>query len=182
MFSTNNQTGKQSTDQTRTMGKERDVQMSGQNGVASCMMRESCMMNVPVGTAWEAFKTFQFEKMAPSVITSTKFVEGNPAQIGSTYQVNYKDGTKVTYMIVELSELRRKVTIDMIECTPKQSFSSMLTTIKFEKITNDDTTYICWEALFSNDVSADMVKCKKDRVMQLFKDFKSYFEKGEKKF
>ncbi len=152
------------------------------NRINSCMMRESCILKTPIGSAWECFKSFEFEKISPSLITSTKFLSGSPKEIGSTYQVTYKDGSTVTYMIMEISELKRSITIDMIECEPKCSFSSMLTSIKFRKVTEDDTTFVCWEALFSNDATSDMISSKKERVCQLFKDMKNYFEKTGRKF
>lgn len=161
---------------------EKDNQRKGDLPVSSCFIKESCMINVPVGTVWEDFKSFRFEKLAPTIISSCKFLTGSPCQIGSTYQVEYKSGITVTYMIVELSELKRKITIDMIDCSPKMSFSSMLTTIMFHKVTNDDTTYMCWEGMFSNDIDTEMMRRVKTDITNMFKDFKNCFEKSEKKF
>src|SRR4051812_17324842 len=135
--------------------------------INSCYMMESCVLKVPVGTVWEGFKEFKFEKMAPSIISASKFLSGNPCQVGSTYQIEYKDGSMVTYMIVEISELKRCMTVDMIDCKPKQSFSSMLTCLRFCKITEDNTTGMVWKALFSNDVSSDVLKSKKEKVRNM---------------
>jgi hypothetical protein len=150
------------------------------NHVSSCLLRESCVLKVPIGSVWEGFKSFELDKISPSLITSCKFLSGNPSQLGSTYQVEYKDGSSVVYCIVEMSELKRSITIDMIESTPKMPFSSMLTKISFCKVTEDDSTLVRWEALFSNDVTTEMLKTKKERCMQLFKDMRSYFEKKTK--
>ncbi len=165
------------TNEITTMTKEMRVS-EGTTAVSSCMLRESCVLKAPIGSVWEGFKTFQLEKLSPTLVNACKFLSGNPNQIGSTYQVDYKDGSSIVYMIVELSDLKRSVTIDMIESSPKMPFSSMLTTLYFLKVTEDDTTYVKWEeALFSNDVSTDMLKAKKDRALVLFKDFRNFFEK-----
>jgi hypothetical protein len=158
----------------------KDYTETSSNAVSSCLIRESCVLKAPIGSVWEGFKSFQLDKISPSLISSCKFLSGNPCQIGSTYQVEYKDSTSVVYCIVELSDLKRSLTIDMLESTPKMPFSSMLTTITFCKVTEDDSTYVGWEALFSNDVSTDMLKSKKERCLQLFKDMRSYFEKKSK--
>ena len=80
-------------------------------------------------------------------------------------------------MITELSEIKRKFSVEMIECSPKEEFTSMLTTIRLCNVSYDCTTFISWEALFSNDVSTDVLKCKKERARCFFKDLKNYFEK-----
>jgi hypothetical protein len=182
MFSTSSSDQKSHQISEKNKITDKDTQRKGEYGVSSCLIKESCMIHVPVGAVWEGFKSFQLEKMAPTIISSCKFLNGNPSQIGSTYQVEYKSGITATYMIVELSELKRTITVDMIDCFPKMSFSSMLTTIKFYKVTNDDTTYMCWEGLFSNDIDTEVMRRVKTDVINLFKDFKSGFEKSEKKF
>ncbi len=175
-------TQSQSSTQPSFSTKSKREEMTHTSNVNSCLLKESCIIRCPIGTVWEAFKSFQFEKLSPSLITSTQINSGNPCQVGCTYQVKYKDGSVVTYMIVEISELKRSISFEMIECEPKQNFSSMLTTIRFCKVTMDDSTYFSWEGKFSNDVTNDMIQSKRDKVHHLFKDMVSYFEKGEKKF
>lgn len=147
------------------------------NSVSSCLLRESCVLKAKIGSVWEEFKSFEFEKLCPTLISNCKFLNGKPCELGSTYQVDYKDGSSVVYCIVELSDLKRSITIDMIESKPKMPFSSMLTKIAFCKVTEDDSTYVNWEALFSNDVTTEMLKSKKEKCLQLFKDLRNYFEK-----
>lgn len=166
--------------QTKQAGRSEET--SGSQSVASCLMKESCILRCPIGNVWEEFKNFRFDSLAPSIISSVKFLSGKANEIGSTYQIQYKDGSSVTYMIVELSEIKRSISIDMIDCNPKQSFSSMLTTLKLCKVSHDDCTFFSWEALFSNDINTNILQCKKERVNSLFCDLKKYFEKTEKKF
>jgi hypothetical protein len=139
---------------------------------ASCFTEESIHLKCPVGKIWESIKEFDWAKLCPSLIKSCKFTSGNPLQLGSTYKLELKDGNSFTYSIVEISELERKITMEMIECEPKQNFSSLLTSIKCCKVSEDNTSVLNWETIFSNDVSQDILKKRKDTILSYFKDFK----------
>jgi len=138
----------------------------------SCFQEESLLIKAPVGKIWDLFKEFKWEKLCPTKIKSCKFLTGNPLQIGSTYKLETERGCSFTYMIVELSELKRKFSVELIECEPKENFSSMLTMFKLNRITEDNTTLLTWQTLFSNDVSVDTLNKRKEIVKGYFSDLK----------
>jgi len=145
--------------------------------IASFIITESCAINAPVETVWEEFKTFQFEKLAPSIISSVKFLKGKPFDIGSTYQVYQVDDIKATYKIVELSEIDKSISIELTDCFPKECFCHIISTIKLSKVSFDKTTYLLWESLLPYNVNIEIVRAKKERIKLLLKEFKNYFEK-----
>ena len=97
---------------------------------------------------------------------------GNPLQIGSTYKIDLVDGKSFTFMIVEISEILRKYTFDMIDCEPKQQFTSMISSIKLTKVTDDQSTILTWTTDFSNDVTPDVIKARREILKAYFADFK----------
>jgi hypothetical protein len=155
------------------LGKENvsKVEM-GKESIASCLLQESCMLKVPVGKLWDSVKEFKWEKLAPSCIKSLKFTRGSPMELGAEYEMVMIDGSSYTFRIVELSEVKRKFTVEMIECEPKQKFSSMLSSFKMEKVSDDNSTYLCWQTIYSNDVTQDILKERKNLMKAYFKDLK----------
>ncbi len=111
----------------------------------SCYMKQTCVVKVPVGKLWESIKDFRWEKLTPSCIKSTKFDSGNSLTLGSQYTLTMSDDTTCTFRIVEISEINRKYTVEMIESSPKKDFSSMLSSWSIEKVT--DCT---WVDIFCN--------------------------------
>jgi hypothetical protein len=151
---------------------QKDQSSMRTENVASCFLEESTYLRAPIGKIWECIKEFNFEKICPTKIRSCKFLTGNPMQIGSTYKLEFNDGTTFTFMIVEMSELKRKYTFEMIDCEPKQNFSSMLSTLKCCPVTNDNTTVLTWQTLYSNDVTPDIIRNRKEVIKSYFSDMK----------
>ena len=161
-----------STQKTKEQVKEQTVGKTEQ--VASCLLEESCVIRAPIGKIWESIKEFNWEKMCPSKVKSCKFISGNALQIGSTYKLDLVDGTSYTFMIVEISEIKRKYTFEMIDCEPKQKFSSMLSTLKLNNVTQDHNTVLTWQTDYSNDVTPDIISARREVIKSYFKDFKKF--------
>ena len=163
-------------EQTKEYTKEHTKEQTGgrSDQVASCLLEESCVIRAPIGKMWEMIKEFNWEKMCPTTIKSCKFLTGNSLQIGSTYKLDLVDGTSYTFMIVEISEIKRKYTLEMIDCEPKQKFTSMLSTLKLRKVTEDLNTVLTWQTDYSNDVTPNIISARRDVVKSYFKDLKKF--------
>ena len=140
--------------------------------VVSCLLEESVHLKTPVGKVWEALKEFNWEKICPTKVKACKFLTGTSMQIGSTYKLELNDGATYTFMIVEMSELKRKYTFEMIDCEPKQKFSSMLSTLKCCPVTEDHSVVLNWQTLYSNDVTNDIIKARREVIKSYFADMK----------
>ena len=164
------------TEHTKEQTKEHTKEQTGGRSeqVASCLLEESSVIRAPIGKIWESIKEFNWEKMCPTTVKSCKFLSGNALQIGSTYKLVLVDGTSYTFMIVEISEIKRKYTFEMIDCEPKQKFTSMLSTLKLRKVTEDLNTVLIWQTDYSNDVTQDIISARRQVVKSYFKDFKKF--------
>lgn len=145
------------------------------NYVTSCHQVESCVLCVKVGDVWDSLKTLSWEKVFSSHVKSIKFTSGSPYEIGSTFEVEYKDGSVWTNRIIELSERRRVIAWELIGATPNISFTSMMVSVKLFEVTENNSTYISWETDYSNDVNAHIVQDGKYKKLDYFKDLKKYF-------
>ena len=140
------------------------------NFVSSCTQISSVMLPSPVGKVYEMLKTMNFSQIFPSVIKSLKFTSGSPNEVGSMYDVEFQDGHVWTMRMVEISEVKRSFSWEMISASPKTPFSSMLCKMKMSKVTADNTTFLKWKTSFSSDVDAKVLKETCSRRMEEFRD------------
>jgi hypothetical protein len=145
------------------------------NFVTSCHQNSSVVLNAPIDTVWDLLKTFDWAKILPSSVKKTKFLNGNPQEVSSSFEVEYVDGSVWTFRIVEVSELHRAFSYELVTATPQTSFISMQNHIKLHKITFDNTTFVEWTTDFSNDVDSHVVQDNKFKKHEYFKDLKKIF-------
>ncbi len=98
-------------------------QSKGDKTVASTFQVESACIKVSVDKLWESIKSFEFEKVFPTVVKSVKFTSGSPSEVGSVFQIEFKDGTSFEKRIVEISEIKRRLVWEIISSTSETSFS-----------------------------------------------------------
>lgn len=145
------------------------------NFVTSCHQVASCVLNAPVGKIWDSLKTFDWSKILPSHVLTTKFTSGGPSEVGSQFEVEYVDGSVWQYRIVEVSELTRSFSYELISASPQTSFTSMLNHVRLHKVTFDDSTFIEWSTDFSNDVDTHVIQDNKFKKNDYFKDLRKLF-------
>ena len=145
------------------------------NFVTSCHQLASCVLNAPVGKIWDGLKSFEWSKILPSHVKSTKFTSGNASEVGSQFEVEYVDGSVWHYRIVEVSELTRSFSYELISATPQVSFTSMLNHVRLHKVTFDDTTFVEWTTDFSSDVDTHVIQDNKFKKIDYFTDLKKLF-------
>lgn len=147
------------------------------NFVTSCHQVESTVINAQVGAVWEALRSFELSKLFPTNIKNVKFTSGNANEVGSTFQIEYTDGSVWTYKILEISDSKRVLSYELITAEPEIAFSSLQHTIKVFKVTEDNSTYFAWESDFSNDVNSHILQDTKFKKLDAFKDLKKHFSK-----
>jgi hypothetical protein len=145
---------------------------SGVKSLTSTYQMESTHINLPVDTVWDNLKSFKYEKVFPTNVKSVKFTSGSPSEVGSIFQVEFKDGSFFEKRIVEISEVKRRIVWEIISATPETSYSSMVTTITVCKVTEDNTSFVSWVTDFSNDINTNVVLSDKNLKLQNFKDLK----------
>jgi len=144
------------------------------SNVTSCNQVESTVLTAPINKAWENLKSFQFHKFLASHIKSVKFTSGSQNEVGSVFEIGYKDGSVWTYRILEISELRHTIAYELIEANPSIEFTSKVTRIKLFKVTDNNWTYLSWETDFSNDVNSHIIQDQKFKKLEYLKDFNKF--------
>ena len=142
------------------------------NFVTSCHQVETCVLDINIDKVWDAFRSFEFDKMFPSHVKSVKFTSGGANEVGSVFDVEYADGSVWTNRIGEISDVKRVISWELISATPEIGFTSMMTTIRLHKVTEDNRTFLSWESDYSNDVNAHIVQDGKYKKLEYFKELR----------
>lgn len=148
---------------------------SSMNVVTSTHQTESTVINKPVSKVWEALRTFEWNKYNPTAVKSVKFLSGGPNEVGSEFEVEYSDGAKWVNRIVEISELARHLSYELIMAEPSVPFTTMLNSIALFKVTSDNTTFVQWSTDFSNDVDSHTIQDNKFKKLDHFAEMKKHF-------
>ena len=143
------------------------------NYVTSCHQAESCVLDINISKVWNSLRSFELDKILSSHVKSVKFISGNPNEIGSVFEVEYIDGSLWTNRLLEISESNRVLSWELIGALPETSYSSMVTTIRLSKVTEDNRTFLQWETDYSNDVNTHIVQDGKFKKLDYFKDLKN---------
>jgi len=112
---------------------------------------------VPLNIAWEKFRNFKFELLAPENVKSVAWIDGTPARVGSTAKITYAGDVVWTIRVTEVSERYHTIAYELLEANPAIHVTSMQTELKLIRVSDDDTTFLSWTTEFSNDVDAIII-------------------------
>mmetsp|Transcript_25379 Transcript_25379/g.40715 ORF Transcript_25379/g.40715 Transcript_25379/m.40715 type:complete len:189 (+) Transcript_25379:108-674(+) len=138
----------------------------------SLHVEESAVIVGSIDSVWELIRPLDF-KFLPNVesVESSGASDKKEADnaVGGLRIVQYKDNIKQTYKVLELSDIHHTITYDLIESSPSVSFSSAVYTISLKRITESNSTFICWTTDFSNDAGQAEVQDSKFKKLEAFK-------------
>jgi hypothetical protein len=100
-----------------------------------------------------------------------------PVAIGSLRHVSYKDGAEFVFRVVEMSDLQRMVSYELIETDSTVNVSSVLHTIQVLEITETSESVVTWTTEFSGDCDQHVYSDCKFKKLDAFQDMRSALEK-----
>eukprot|EP01041_Mallomonas_annulata_P008401 gene8401-17318_t len=117
---------------------------------------ESAVINAPLSKVWPEVSSLNFSFWG-LVESCQPIQDGGSNTIGSTFQITFKDGVKMTIQLAELSQITHSLTFEVISSDPPSLVSSVLHTISLRRVTADNSTFVEWITDFSNDATADII-------------------------
>lgn len=97
--------------------------------------------------------------------------------VGSLRHVTYKDGAEFVYRIVEISDLQRMISYELIEADATVNVSSVLHTIQVFDITESGESMINWTTEFSGDCDQHVYSDCKFKKLDAFQDIRQVLQK-----
>jgi hypothetical protein len=110
-------------------------------------------------------------------VTESSCEDATPHAPGATHKITFKDGTVWTVVVCELSDLSKTLSFELISSTPDAVVSAAIHTIRVQKVTKDNTTFLTFESQFSAEAAtAEAVADSKYKKLELFDDLASVFD------
>ena len=100
------------------------------------------------------------------------------SSIGSLRHVVYNDAAEFVFRVVEMSDVQRQVSYELIQTDATVNVSSVLHTIQLLEITESNETLISWTTEFSGDCDLHVYNDAKYKKLDAFKDLKTLLEKS----
>ena len=118
---------------------------------------------------------WKLEELAPSIVTSTEWTEGDAGRVDSIVKISYVNGATWYWRVTELSERNHTIAYELVMAEPAISVSSIVGEISLSAVTDDDQTFLSWNTEYSNDVDADFIGDARWKKRDLFAAMKQTF-------
>ena len=139
----------------------------------TCTNTESCVLPAKIDACWDKFRYWKLETMAPSIVTSTEWTDGDAGRVDSVVKISYANGATWFWRVTELSERNHTLAYELVAAEPATSVSSIVGEIKLSAITDCDQTFLEWSTEYSNDVDAEFIGDARWKKRDLFAAFKA---------
>ncbi|KAJ3037845.1 hypothetical protein HDV00_001260 [Rhizophlyctis rosea] len=137
--------------------------------MSSTRVWESRVFPAPADIVWQLIRPADFKFW--TAIKDASVENGNAGEVGSFRKITFKDGTVQKYQIVELSDLHKSVTYEIIESDPPVPILAAVHTIRVKKITHDNSTLVEWESDYSSsDNTAGVTEDSRFKKIEAFED------------
>lgn len=142
--------------------------MAEDHPVCATRQTETAVINGQADVFWGKIRDLKWDELWSERVASVDWLDGEAGKIGSTFKINFKDGTNWTYILCELSDLHRLVTWELVAAEPAVTHSSQIGTIKVKRVTASDQTFVQWTTDFSSDVTAAIIADNKYKKLDFF--------------
>ena len=147
----------------------------------AAVQTESTILPVSIDQAWDKFRNFRWDQLAPGKVKSVAWTDGAPARVGSTARLQYEGGVTWVVRLTEVSERHHTVAYELLEADPPVRVTSLQAELKLLRVSDDNTTFLSWTTEFSNDVCAEIIQDQKYKKLDFFSAFAKHFA-GEEVF
>ncbi|KAJ3049605.1 hypothetical protein HK097_009424 [Rhizophlyctis rosea] len=137
--------------------------------MSSTRVWESRVFPATADVVWTHIRPADFKFW--SAVKEATVENGNPGEVGSIRKITFKDGTVQKYQLVELSDLHKSVTYEIIESNPPVPILAAVHTIRVKKITHDNSTLVEWESDYSSsDNTVNVIEDSRFKKQEAFED------------
>mmetsp|Transcript_43258 Transcript_43258/g.69355 ORF Transcript_43258/g.69355 Transcript_43258/m.69355 type:complete len:160 (+) Transcript_43258:108-587(+) len=149
---------------------------------SSARVWESAVLSVDVDAVWKEVRAVTFQWA--NDVKSTD-ISGDVSAVGGTRCIHYNDGTQQTVQIMEISDLRKSVTYNVISSEPAVTYTSATHQITLREVTNPSgdakaQTFVEWTSDYSNDASISVIEDSRYKKKTAFGQMAKFFAEQKK--
>ena len=138
----------------------------------TCTNTESCVLPANISAVWEKIRFWKLETLAPGIVTSTEWTDGDAGRVDSVVKISYANGATWFWRVTELSERNTTLAYELVAAEPATSVSSIVGEMKLSAVTDSDQTFMQWSTEYSNDVDAEFMGDARWKKRDLFTEMK----------
>jgi len=138
----------------------------------------SAVFPFPIEKVWAEIRNFTFPAKLITTIESCTIENGvTPNTVGAIRVIKWKTGEVRKDQLLELSDLYRTITWELIEAQPEPEHSASISTIKLYRISEHNHTLVEWSSDYSADVSNEFVLFNQNAFLQNLKEMRNALSK-----
>ena len=135
---------------------------------------ESCVIEAKIADVWAKIRYWKLEELAPSIVRSTEWTDGDAGRVDSIVKISYTDATWY-WRVTELSERNHTLAYELVQTEPAIPVSSIVGELALEAVTDSDQTFLRWSHEYSNDVDNEFMGDAKWKKRDMFSAIKATF-------
>merc|ERR1712166_569182 len=140
----------------------------------STQVYESCTVNAPVDTVWDAIRSMDFAYS--ELMCGGELVSGECANaVGSVHKLHFHDGSEWMVQVIELSDFDRTLVLDLLERSDGVEVASCTNQIVLHRVSQGDQTMVEYTVDFSNDADAQICQDTRFKRQAELKAMQEYF-------
>jgi len=144
---------------------------------SSARVWETTVLDCSLDSVWKTLRIcdFKFSKQIDKCLSDDRDL----SSVGSARELHYKDGTKQTVEIRELSDLHHFVTWEVTSSEPNVSYTSATHRVRCYEVTNPShgskaQTFVEWSTDFSNDAKLQVIEDSRHKKKEAFSDLATH--------
>ena len=143
-------------------------------GSGSAETVESAVVNATTNQVWGELLGLSFSFW--NIVESCEPAEGtHSCEVGGMHTLTFKDGSVWVIELRELSQLHNSLTFQVITAEPALSVSSVLHTLKVQRVTLTDQAFVTWSTQFSIDATGEILEDSRFKRQDALTDLASHF-------
>jgi len=146
---------------------------------SSARVWETVVLDCDINNVWKVLRPcdFRFSKQ----VEKCEMNHHHESSVGSHRILHYKDGTKQTIEIRELSDLHYFVTWEINDSDPNVSYTSAIHRVRCYEVTNPNwgaraQTFVEWSTEFSNDAKLIVIEDSRHKKKEYFNELATYLK------
>jgi ubiquitin carboxyl-terminal hydrolase L3 len=147
--------------------------------MANPNVTQSAHINAKIDTVWRLVSALNF-RFLPTVEGVKCDDKADAHAVGSERTIIFKDRTTQRIRLTEFSDLRRKLTYELVESNPPATYSSVVHTISLIRVSTNDSTYIEFASDYSRDASNLVLVDSKYKKLDFFNQLRRVATRRDK--
>ncbi|CEM31673.1 unnamed protein product [Vitrella brassicaformis CCMP3155] len=120
---------------------------------------ESAVFSMPAEKCWQMIRDFDFPAKYIGTVEKVDILEkAGLTCVGAVRAVTWKTKEVEKHRLLAIDDLERKICWELVEAEPPAEITGRISTVKVDRITENNSCLVTWSCEFAADVKPDLLK------------------------